>query len=888
MSETIFPVAAPPTIDFASAIDAVDRAGSSAARLRAAADALHAWGFGRVMLVLRDANMAPQQVALAGNRDPEQAPDALQPLPGVIWRQRLPLLTRYAVGQWFHLPGSDAWVAREFWASAPAAPAVPGEWGTLDLIVAVISGANGATIGSVMLSDVSPALRPDRERPIEVFALLRHLGGMLSHDVLHAVAQRRAERLQRLQEAGAALARSLDEGEIVRELARQVSRATNADGVMVAAPDLVEGTCRTLARLVGTTERPVGPTRPLLDGVIADVARKGSAVRSEALDSGPARDEQVPWSPLSALDVMGETVTEFGPPGSVLAVPVMSGIRLLAVVAAHATASGRFTAEDEEVVATMASQAATALANARRYAESERERRQTEALADVARAVGESLRPGEVLQLILRHALALLQAQGACIALQTGDWLHIVAGTGAAELFSGVHVPVNASLFGQVTSSGTPFLSNAIAAEPGAYAPLQRLATITNAVLAPLATARGIIGAIGVLNREAPFTDDDVRVLQRLADQVSVAIVNARLFDEVQRATRAWKVAFDSVATGLAVLDDNRRITRCNRCLVELCGRNDVNELLGAHFPTVLLGDSVIAAEDDVIARSSREGAVVRGDVRHTRRGRLFTITAAPHPDGGTMVTVEDVTEGRRMAERFQRVVETALDAIMITDPQRRIVFANPAAHALLGRTSELVGLTSSELVAPESAVAVDRYETLALNGAPQQYECVLIRADGSRRHVEVSSAPLAEVGEITGTVACLRDITDEREGSARADAPYRRLLDEARDAIFTIDLEGRFTSVNHALSDVSGIPREHLIGKRCTAMLDPRDREAGEDAIRRTLQGERLALEVRYPIAAGGIECGMLIASPVYEDGAIVGGFGIVRTISEERGGTE
>ncbi len=887
MPDTIFPTVEVADHGLSTAFDAVDRAATSAARLRAAADALHRWGFGRVMLVLRDAAMAPITIAVAGDTDPTTAPDAMQALPGVIWRQRLPLLAAYCDGEWFRLPGEDEWVAREFWANTPSVRYRADQWLSQDLLVALLKGSDGETLGTVMLANAQHDVRPDLHRANDVYSLLRHLGARLSYDALQLLAQRRAERLQRLQEAGAALSRSLDEAEIVRELARQVARATNPDGVAVFEPDLANGTYRTLVRLANGTERAKSDVRALGDGVIADVARNGRAVRSQSTQGKSDRASHVPWSPLAALDVMGESVSEFGPPGSVLAVPVMTGIRLLGVLAVHASTTGRFTAEDEEVITIMASQAAMALANARRYGESERERRQTEALADVARAVGESLRPGEVMHLILRHAVALLQAQGACIALRQDDWLHIVAGTGAADLLAGVHVPLEGSLLGRVTQTGGYALSNELSSEDGAYSPLQRIAPIRNTVIAPLATARGIIGAIAVINRVAPFTEDDVRILQRLGDQVSVAIVNARLFDEVERATREWKVAFDSVATGLAVLDESRRIIRCNRHMVELFGHDEPAEVLGQDFQRTLLNDTVISAEDDVIARSSREGVVARGELRNARRGLMFTITAGPHPDGGTMVTVDDITEARRLAERYQRVVETALDAIVITDTDRRVAFANPAAHALLDRTGSLVGVPVRELIAPESEAEVIRYETLALHGEPQRYECLIARADGSRRRVEVSTAPLSEVGSIIGTVACLRDITTERLGVSalqQSEARYTRLVEEATDAIFTIDGHGRFTSVNRSLEEASGVPRAHLLGKRCTGILDPRDRSLGEDMIRRTLAGERLQVDLRYPSTNGRISIGSLISAPVFEDGAIVGALGIMRNVGEEQ----
>jgi PAS domain S-box-containing protein len=422
------------------------------------------------------------------------------------------------------------------------------------------------------------------------------------------------------------------------------------------------------------------------------------------------------------------------------------------------------------VVATMASQAATALANAQRYAESERERRQTEALADVARAVGESLRPGDVLHLILRHARALLAAQGACIALRQGNWMHIVAGNGVVELLAGVYVPVDGSLLGRVSQADGPVVSNDISQEEGAYLPLQRIAPIRSTVIAPLTTGRGIIGAIAVVNREAPFTATDARILQRLGDQVSVAIVNARLFEEVERATREWKVAFDAVASGLAVLDEGRRIVRCNTRLMEMCGLSTIGALLGQPFPQVLWRDGAGLMASDVIARAGAEGVAARAEIEDGARGRIYSCTASPHPDGGTMITVDDITDVRIGASALRR-----------------------------------------------------------------------------------------------------------------AEARFTRLVEEATDAIFTVDVQGRFTSVNRSLEEASGVGREQLLGTSALVMLDPRDRALADDALRRTLAGERLQVEVRYPSPEGITKVGSLVCAPVVEDGSIVGGFGLMRFLRDE-----
>ena len=477
------------------------------------------------------------------------------------------------------------------------------------------------------------------------------------------------------------------------------------------------------------------------------------------------------------------------------------GIRLMAVLAVHSTNADMYTAEDEEVLATMAAQAATALANARRYAESERERRTTEALADVARAVGESLRLGEVLRLILRHTVSLLGVEGACIALRTGDYLHIVAAAGTADVLSGVHLPLNTSLLGRCVQGNELVVLNEMSNEAPIARTVQQLARIQRIVMAPLGTGRGTIGAIAVMNRERPFDQDDAKVLQRLADQVAVAIDNARLFEEVEKATREWKVAFDTTASGIVVLEESLTVSRCNSRAAELCGMS-IPGLLGQRFRDVLLGaaDSPDASVIDAcIARALRDGVPVRETVKDLVHGRLLTLLVSAHPDGGCVITFDDVTETTRLAELHRNVLETVSDPIIITGLNGRITFANPAAKALFER-EHITDARTNELIPQDGLAAVLASEASVRRGARVRYECEVLRADGTRRNVQVSSTPLVELGVIRGTVACLRDITEQRADALareRSEVLYSRLVESASDAIFTVDLQGHFTSVN-------------------------------------------------------------------------------------------
>lgn len=634
------------------ALDAIDHAEGVAARVDAAVQTLQGLGYRHVLLTLRDESLnvilsaGTPESAEGDAVDGGHAPQAvLRPLPGAVWRRRLAQLERFGTADLIQLDGGDPWVAREFFAAAPVESDDPTAWRSTDLLVGMLRGASQELLGIVELAAPHSGCRPSEMQRTELTVLMRHLAARVAFDGLQHLAQRRAERLQRLQEAGAAMARSLDETVILRELARHAYRATGADGVMIGVPDLEADRLDITIRLQRGTERPRASVR-LGHGIVAEAARTGRPVRM----GDRVADRQREKAGRPAFASVAEVVGEYGPAASVLVVPLLSGIQLLGVLAVHAVDAEAFSAEDEEVLATMASQAATAVANARRYADSEREARQSEALADVARAVGESLRLGEVLRLILRHAVALLHVEGACLALRTDDYLHIVAAHGAADVLAGVHLPIGSSIMGAAVLEEVAVVSNNLREDPRASRVVRQMTQIQRAAAAPLMTAKGTIGALGVLNRAHPFTDDDTRVLQRLADQVAVAVVNARLFEEVERATREWKVAFDAIATGMAVCDDMLRVRRCNARAAELCNLS-IPGLLGTGLGASLFAHSSGARADleALVQRSLHLAEPVRDVVRDPTDDRLFECVVSPHPDGGCIVTFDDVTAMHRL-----------------------------------------------------------------------------------------------------------------------------------------------------------------------------------------------------------------------------------------------
>lgn len=748
-----------PISSLGDVLDAIDRVGASGGRVQVVADHFHRIGFDRVVITLRDASMNPMVIGAAGEAGVlSLSGQALKPLPGSVWRRRLAHIERFRVGELYMLDGSDDWVAREFFGGDPERPSADGRWLSTDLIVGVMRGPSQQVLGFVKLASLRDGKRPDSRFLREIETVVRHLASRVAYDALEALARQRLERLQLLQEAGAALTRSLDERETARELVRQVQRAVHCDGVAILVPDLAADILQTALHVVRGAEHQRAAVR-LGDGLIAEVARSGHSIRTGDREADVAREKAGLPPFLTMYDVTGDASTAT----SVIAVPLRVGIRLIAVLAVYAAESDVYSAEDEEVLATMASQAATAMANARRYAESERERRTTEALADVARAVSGSLRLGEVLRLIMRHSVSLLGVDGACIALTKGEYMHIVAAAGMADVLSGVHVPVAGSLVGRCARDSEVVLVNEPDAEPPIGRAALQLMRIERALMAPLGSGRGTIGALAVINRERPFESEDAKVLQRLADHVTVAIENARLFEELEKAMREWRAAFDSVASGIVVLEESLTVSRCNSRAADLCGMT-IQELLGRQFCAALLGPIHSDAKEVLTACVSEalaSGTPARETIHDAARGRLISLLVNAHPDGGCVITFDDVTSSVRLEERHRNILDLVSDAVLVTGLDSIVTFANAAALSLF-QDEALVGKHLRELAAPEWANLVVEREDEVKSGDSVTYECEVLRADGSHRLVEVRAAPLSDAGSIAATFACLKDITDQ------------------------------------------------------------------------------------------------------------------------------
>jgi two-component system NtrC family sensor kinase len=244
----------------------------------------------------------------------------------------------------------------------------------------------------------------------------------------------------------------------------------------------------------------------------------------------------------------------------------------------------------------------------------------------------------------------------------------------------------------------------------------------------------------------------------------------------------------------------------------------------------------------------------------------------------------------------FRIGIELASDAVVIADAAGRVTFANPAAEELFG-AGRPVGTyidTLFETSVESSQTHIER----ALDGVEQNIAATVRRADGERRAVLIRLSALPGVtGEGTqgdsqelrhaGIVAALQDVTDEfraRQAVAKSEARYHNIFEGASDIIYTVDLNGAFTSVNTATCRNSGYVRDELIGRSLVPFLDATELPVILEHFNAVCAGESRHYECRFVRRDGENLLLSVTNTPIRNLDEVVGVLGIARDVTGQQ----
>lgn len=191
----------------------------------------------------------------------------------------------------------------------------------------------------------------------------------------------------------------------------------------------------------------------------------------------------------------------------------------------------------------------------------------------------------------------------------------------------------------------------------------------------------------------------------------------------------------------------------------------------------------------------------------------------------------------RESEERFRMTWEVASDAIALSDPSGKVLFANPAYHTMYNfDPGEAVGQTFALIFPPEKRLAAEEAYRSAFNSdvVPTSFESCVTRGDGAERTVESRVGFLSNRGQRTAMLSIVRDITERKQAERelqRSQERFSKAFNASPSPIALSTLSsGHYIDVNDSFVDVTGYSREELIGESSTELgiwadLSARDR---------------------------------------------------------------
>jgi PAS domain S-box-containing protein len=168
--------------------------------------------------------------------------------------------------------------------------------------------------------------------------------------------------------------------------------------------------------------------------------------------------------------------------------------------------------------------------------------------------------------------------------------------------------------------------------------------------------------------------------------------------------------------------------------------------------------------------------------------------------------------------------LESAPDAIVVTDGAGRIVAANRLAEEMFGYPRDHLVGDSIEKLVPEGvrevharhrATYADEPRTRAMGTGRR---LTGRRQDGTEFQVEISLSPLrGAAGPLV--IGIIRDLTDR----IKAEAKFHGFLESAPDAVVVIDRDGHIAIVNSLTEQMFGYAREELLGRPVEVLVPER-----------------------------------------------------------------
>ena len=365
---------------------------------------------------------------------------------------------------------------------------------------------------------------------------------------------------------------------------------------------------------------------------------------------------------------------------------------------------GKFNEDDLEILEAMTKQAAIAIQGNIIVEQIEKSRKQELEFLDIVSKVSSELELGPLLERIIGTVTKMLNAERSTLFIndeKTNElYTEVAEGVGKTVIRFPNHLGIAGNVFSTGQALNIPHAYADLRFNPGVD---RSTGYFTRSMLCtPVINKEGRrIGVCQVLNkRDGPFTDEDEKRLAAFTSQISMAIENAKLFNDVQNEKNYSQGMLSSMSNGVITVDEDGKIATCNPAGLNILKIGKLKEVLGQQIKELFTGSNAWLVEniqgdesqdEDDEDEPKKKGEETFMDVELEFGGETVSANISVLPllgvedeSLGSLIMIEDISSEKRMKSTMSRYMDPGLADKLLDESEDDIMGGKESVGTVL------------------------------------------------------------------------------------------------------------------------------------------------------------------------------------------------------------